>query len=43
MEQVIARTQSVKHKGLFNVERMFNKDVISLDFCAQNFPLIFPY
>ena len=43
LEQIIARTPSVMHQGKFRVERIFINDAISLDFRAQNFPLIFPY
>ena len=42
LEQIIARTPFVMHKGTFRVERIFINDAFSLDFRAQNFPLIFP-
>ena len=31
------------HGGIFRAERIFINEAISLDFCAQNFALIFPY
>ena len=43
LEQIIAMTPFVMHKGTFRAERIFNNDAMSLDFRAQNFPLIFPY
>ena len=43
MEQIIARTPFVMHLGIYRVEHIFINDAISLDFRAQNFPLIFPY
>ena len=41
MEQIIARTHLVMHKGIYRVERDFINDAISLDFRAQKFSLIF--
>ena len=43
MEQIIATTPFVMHKGTFKVERIFINDAVSLDFCAQKFRLIFPH
>ena len=43
LEQIIARTPFVMHLGTFAVEDILTNDAISLDFCAQKFPLNFTY
>ena len=43
LEQIIARTPFVMHKGRVRVERIFINNTISLDFRTQKLPFIFPY
>ena len=39
----MAGTSFVMHSGIFGVEHISINDAISLDFRAENFPLIVPY
>ena len=38
LEQIIARTHFVMHKGTSRVERIFINDAIAVDFRAQKIP-----
>ena len=41
LEQIIAWTLCFMHQSFFRPTYSFNNDAYFLDFCAQNFPLIF--